>query len=636
MLMQEGLITGMDLANKLNITDRTVRNDIADINYELKKFNGSHIVSVRGKGYQIATNDKNEIFKLLQEDNVNETPQERLHYLGIRVLFSDNVLNLDDLEDEMFISKTRLEAVIKSINDRFKQNGDGCVVQHKKNAIFAKCSETTRRALLNDLILDKYESGHFQAEEYDTIFGQKVMENVGKCVHEVLEEHSIRLTDIDIIDIVIKLCIQKIRIDNGHTIKHMPSDYDKLKYKMVEIISNKIAENMEKKFKVCYCLEERAAIAVQLSNKRMAKAEELTKERLTATTERRYIVIVEELLNDIKTKFSLDLTHDEKLFIDLVMHIQFSIGIKGKIIHNRNPILKTIKNSYPFIFELSTYIWQRFYDIFGIQLSEDQLGYIAVHLGAAIERLESKKSSSNFTIAVSSNMSTGISQFLMAKLYSLYGNSMSILGPYPVYSAKEMFEANPSIVLTTTSTSLFKNAKVPVLNISPTLGASDISAINNLVSQLKRVSVLTKLPDGIAKYFEEDLFFPNMDFNNQYDVLKFLSEKMMAKGYVSDAFLEKTLEREQVAPTGFMNMIAMPHPIQICSYKTIIGVASLNKPILWGNQNAQLIFMLSMRGGDMKYLNDFFDMVVDLVQDKKKIQRLIDTKSFNAFLAELL
>ena len=47
-----------------------------------------------------------------------------------------------------------------------------------------------------------------------------------------------------------------------------------------------------------------------------------------------------------------------------------------------------MKNRYPFVFELSTYIFTRFYEALGIELNENQLGYIAAHLGAALERLE--------------------------------------------------------------------------------------------------------------------------------------------------------------------------------------------------------------------------------------------------------
>jgi lichenan operon transcriptional antiterminator len=633
--MQEGWITGGTLGKKLNITDRTVRNDIEDINYELKKNNCCHIHSVRGKGYQIAVNDRNKIFQLFDKDNINETTEGRVRNLAIRILFSNQPINLDDLEDQMFISRTRLEVVIKSINSRCKQKGLGNIVQHNKNSIFANCDEITRRTLIQDFIaLDIGEAGDVLEDGYG-FFSKKSMEDIGMCVHEILEEDAIDLTDIEITKITINLYIQRIRIASGKILKYMPSDYNKLKNEMANIISNKIADSMEKLFGMSYCIQERITIAVCVSGMRIIKADKLTKEKLIATIEPCYIVIVEELLNDIKNNFLLDLTQDENLFIDLVMHIRFSIGIKENDINNCNPILDTIKNRYPFIFELSTYIWHRFYDIFGFKLSEDQLSYIAVHLGAAIERLEGTKSSSNFSIAVCSNMSTGIVRLLMAKLYSLYMNSINIIGPYPIYNTKGMFKEHPSMVLTTTSASLFENATVPVISISPMLEAADILAINSMISKVKRDLVLFKLPDGIEKYFEEDLFFSQMNFNSQYEVLEFLSGKITEKGYVPDDFLTSTLEREKMAPTTFSNMIAMPHPIQICAYKTVIGVMTLNKPILWGNQNVRLIFMLAMRSSDMKYLNGFFDIIVDLVQKKKRVQKLIDTKDFTEFLKEL-
>lgn len=640
LIAQESWITGANLKDKLDITDRTVRNDIKDINHELKKFGNCLIDSVRGTGYRIAVNDKDKILKLLDSSNnammnMNETKEERIRNLAIQVLLSSNPISLYDLEDQMFISRTRLEAVIKSINDKCSQKGAGAIIQRSKNSIFANCGEMTRRALIQDfIVLDVGESGDL-LEEGNVFFNREAIEVIGACIHEIFEKDSINLADMESMKVNIYLYIQKIRIESGNILKSAPSSYHEAKNQMIEAISNKIADNMEKNFEISYPSQERAAIALYLSNIRTINTSKLTKETLVATIEPRYIVIVEELLNDIKNEFLLNLTQDEKLFVDLVTHIRFSIGMEGNAAQSCNPILGTIKNKYPFIFELSTYIWHRFYDIFGIELSEDQLSFIAAHLGAAIERLENTKSSSNFSIAVCSNMNRSIVRFLMAKLYSLYGNSINIRGPYPVYNTKKMLQENPSMVLTTTSASLFRDAAMPVIRISPTLEASDILAINNTVGKLKRNSVLFKLPHGIEQYFEKDLFFPQMSFNSQYDLLKFLSEKIIERGYASNDLLANILEREKMAPTSFANMIAMPHPIQTCVYKTVIGVATLDKAILWGNQDVRLVFLLAVRSSDMKYLNSFFDITVDLAQNKKKVQELIGTKDFTKFLKEL-
>ena len=209
----------------------------------------------------------------------------------------------------------------------------------------------------------------------------------------------------------------------------------------------------------------------------------------------------------------LDLTRDEELFVDLVLHIRFSIKFGKNSTHQSNPLLDIMKNRYPFVFELSTWIFGRFYDVLGIELNENQLGYIAAHLGAALERLETQQAKSDFKIAVCSNMSIGVVRLLMAKLHSLYMNSVEISGPYPVYDMGKMIEEKPSLILTTTSANLFQHTSLPVITILPTLEAEDVLTINREISRLKREKVVFGLPDGIEKYFEEDLYFPQIELS---------------------------------------------------------------------------------------------------------------------------
>lgn len=112
--------------------------------------------------------------------------------------------------------------------------------------------------------------------------------------------------------------------------------------------------------------------------------------------------------------------------------------------------------------------------------------------------------------------------------------------------------------------------------------------------------------------------------------------KVVKKGYASEELFANTLEREKIASTIFANQIAMPHPMRVCAYKTVVAVASLKKAVSWGTLNAKLIFLLVVRGGDMKYMNSFFDLTSKLVWDKKKVKKLVDIGKFDEFISELL
>lgn len=636
LLHSQEWITGAGIGKALNITDRTVRNDVRDINEELKVYQGSHIESVRGKGYLLVTREKEKLLEQVEKTNANETTKGRLCNMALEILMTRDPILLDDLEDEFFISRTTLEATIKSINEKCMYKCPEPVLQHKKNAIFPNCREQTKRELMRSFIVVSRDSaGQTLKDEYgflDTAQTKKIMLHIRKN----LAEWGLRLTDTDMIEATLQIYIQSLRIQEGSILDSVSAACPETLPATIREISDKLIDDIGVDMGISYTETEREALAAYLCGIRMMKAERFTREEIASIIEPCYIVIVEELLHDIKNEFMLDLTQDDRLFVDLVMHIRFSIKTGNSSGHQENPLLDTIKNRYPFVFELSTYIFSRFYDVLGVELDENQLSYVAAHLGAALERLENTTSSSDFKVAVCSNMSMGMVRLLMAKLHSLYTNRMDIMGPYPVYDVESMMKDNPSLVLTTTSSSLFRNMQVPAITISPMLEPEDILAINNSIGKIKRDSVISTLPKGVEQYFEEDLFFPQVELGSQTEVLEFLSGKIVEKGYASEELLANTLEREKIAPTTFANQIAMPHPMRICAYKTVIAVATLKKPVFWGNLNAQLIFMLVVRSSDMKYLNGFFDITAKLVWEKKKVHKLTETVDFQAFIEEML
>lgn len=163
-----------------------------------------------------------------------------------------------------------------------------------------------------------------------------------------------------------------------------------------------------------------------------------------------------------------------------------------------------------------------------------------------------------------------------------------------------------------------------------------VVTINREISRLKREKVVFGLPDGIEKYFEEDLYFPQIELENRESVLEYLCNKIVQKGYASEELFANTLEREKIAPTTFANQIAMPHPMRSCAYKTVIAVAVLKKPVFWGNLNVRLVFLLVVRGSDMRYMNSFFDLTSKLMWEKKKIKKLLSLSKFEEFIEELV
>ena len=107
---------------------------------------------------------------------------------------------------------------------------------------------------------------------------------------------------------------------------------------------------------------------------------------------------------------------------------------------------------------------------------------------------------------------------------------------------------------------------------------------------------------------------------------------MLLKGYVNNDFLDKVLEREKLSNTVLDNMIAIPHPVEACANKTIIGVISLPKAITWGDYKVKLIFVLAVRKDEKAYMRNVFKFISRLMDDKNKVDKLVNSKTFKEFI----
>ena len=55
---------------------------------------------------------------------------------------------------------------------------------------------------------------------------------------------------------------------------------------------------------------------------------------------------------------------------------------------------------------------------------------------------------------------------------------------------------------------------------------------------------------------------------------------------------------------------------------------TLKKPINWGNEKVQLIFMLSIDDESKEYIKEIFEDVLELTRDKKTVESIIKAKEY--------
>ncbi|WP_115753274.1 HTH domain-containing protein [Listeria kieliensis] len=106
LLRAEDYVKSEELAHELNVTSRTVKNDIQNLKAELEK-TGIPLISKRSKGYKLAITDlklENELkgyFQIYQSETIDSEYDLRVQYIVRRLLSTNAFVKLETIQNEL-------------------------------------------------------------------------------------------------------------------------------------------------------------------------------------------------------------------------------------------------------------------------------------------------------------------------------------------------------------------------------------------------------------------------------------------------------------------------------------------------------------------------------------------------------
>ena len=121
------------------------------------------------------------------------------------------------------------------------------------------------------------------------------------------------------------------------------------------------------------------------------------------------------------------------------------------------------------------------------------------------------------------------------------------------------------------------------------------------------------------------------------EIIHILCALLEKSGHISDSFEKSVLERESKISTAMDGVIALPHPMAICSSKSQIAVAILERPVKWSEkENAQIILMLSLADDKRKDIKTLYDTFVAMANNPPLTDLLLRAESMQEFLQILI
>ncbi|MEK3905976.1 BglG family transcription antiterminator [Oceanobacillus sp. FSL W7-1309] len=624
----ESPITGTYLASITQVSVRTTREDIKNLSMLLEG-NGAMIESLKGKGYQLKIMEEQQLFRdfLTEISNdgqsingfVPKTPEERTKYIIIRLLLNKNYIKLDDLADEMYISRSTIQNDLKQVREiLFKYELSLDVRPNYGLKVIG--NEMKLRFCMAEYIFDWNEDiGEQLMDPYLASFDQKVLDGFLKIIIKQINAHSITLSDIALNNLLVHIAIAYKRIKSGNHVKLYNMDLqDILKQKEYKV-AQEIVKEIEEKFQVEFPQLEVAYIAIHLlGTKMLSQANDAVEEVIDEDI----LHLVTSALNKIEQELNLGINEDKELILGLSLHLKPAVNRYKYGMNIRNPMLEDIKKNYPLAFEAAVYAGIIIGEETGTEIDEPEVGYIALHIGAAIERRKLKSGPKRCLIICASGF--GTAQLIYYKLKNQFGKDLDIVGTTEYYKLRDYSLYDIDFIVS--SIPIQDNIPVPVVQVNAILGDQDLTKIGRFIGERGQ---------SINTYFSEELMFPRKKHQTMDEVLSFLNDELLKKDLVDETFLEAVYEREEVAPTSYGNLVAIPHPITPKTEKTFLTVCTLEKPIKWGDKPVQFICLLCVKKDSQEDLQAMYEMLGEIIDSSTMVERLIKARDYKEFVGSL-
>ena len=625
---QEKTVPNRELQAVLNVSRRTVINYINEINSY-----GKDLILSSSQGYTCV--DYSGARKLLSEFEAMQSFdsfEKRCSYLFKKLLLSSSHPTLDELADEIFISPATLNNELSRLRGVLREHG--LYLKTKNNRLFIIGEERDKRKFVMELLNQELEQSHFNLQTMRSMFQKADIVKIEQIVRQVLKAHSCFLDDFSCLNYVLHLAIC---IEAALSAPVCP-DTDDFHQEVCSVsphlttIVNEIYTRLKDEYHVDFSFEQ-ILDASALMGTRLVSVDlgSLHFDQLKDVIPGEVQELLMDIIASVHSVYGIDLKTDS-FMVRFAFHLKNLLerARRGILIPKNNLI--TIKDDFPFLFVIAEYIASIIGGRIHMRLSENEVSYIALHLGVLMEEKNSFSHKVNCVLVMYDYYNMGITIF--EKLKQMTDN----LYPAGIVSSYEQLDEIEEVDLVLTTLPDKPELNIPIISIHMIPTEQDYEKIISQTNTLAQNLSSRELSRQIRLLFRREIFFSPTSFSSREEAIDFLCTKMEQLGYVDSQFRREVYYHEEVASTAMQN-IALPHPLASDETHTrvsAIAVALNQKPIAWSDNQVDFIFLLSLRGEDRPLFKDIFSVLSAFLQAPENISQLKNCTDFDTFVHLLI
>lgn len=561
----------------LGASPKTVRSCMAFVGDILKMAGGAKLISKTGSGYTIEIVDENEFRVFLQTFNakyldaywIPSNTSSRVNYIIRRLMLIESHIKMDDLKDELYISRVTLTKDLREVRRVLKKYH--LKLEHRaKYGLRIKGRESHFRVALVDY-LDVDEDSN--SIEDDSLY-KRDPKVINDLLIKALVTNNLSISTNSLRKLVKLIIVSEYRFDKGHPMILSKQDMLNIGSKSEYEAANRLFESLGLEH---WPLEEIAFTAIFIISRRNI----MKNESFSVYQEGIFIEYSKAILAYIETELQMDFGDYADFDFELAKHLRSMVYRVTYGFEKRDVGILESKGSNP-AFEYAVIASKWLTNQLGFEIQETEIAFLSyrfyMHFRFMSFHMKSK------VLVVLSN-GKNASDLFIHELYTNFGKFIETAEAAEFYEIPYLDVSQFDCIITDIPAVQF-DVPIEVKRVNYFFTDQDILKMKHYFSHTQVNS------KNFLQCFDARFYFPDLEMVDKNEIIKFLFGEI-SKSYTIDSnALDMILERESISSCERGNSVAIPHTLLPAAMSPIIAIGKLKRPIIWDKEICQLVLLV--------------------------------------------
>lgn len=605
------------LAEKLQVSERTVSNDIKQLETELK--NCATIRNNQGK-YALHVFDAARFravrASILAEESGFNSVSGRMDYIFSRLARSQVPLLTDELAYEMNMGRSTLVSDLKRLRAALEPYGLSIQGRTSQGLTLQGQEKDIRQYILERCYDTLYRNYPLDAEITSLARKAFAASPVGHSTQQRFER---------------SLTVMLDRFLTGHPIGELSPAFYRLTIRPEFETVNALMEEIDGFLHNDIPVEEQLFTLLPVVGMRTpADVSEMRSIRLDPAMR----ALQDKIFQQIRLEMDLRIEAPE-LKEEFLYHLMFMLNRLRFRVRLKSPMVAEMREKYPLAWRMASVAARVIRRECGLEVTEDENSYLASYFSVFLEE-RGLNGGRPFRAAVVCGTGRVTARLVAAQLHRVLDSSseLTLLSRDRVTS-----EALEDFDLVFTTVELPCSTEKPVILIREVFNEQELRHKIEKAKYWNQVDVpiLDNNWFVMVGLLDESRFFL-LDGVDTYDrALEKMASSLIAQGQADPEFLSRLRAREQIGSTVFDHQVAIPHTVQYAGDRLVLAVGVCPRPVRQGDREVRTIFLMGLPedAGRDALLVRVYEEIISITRDGALLDEIAKADSFQALLRAL-